>query len=106
MDRKRIASKYARGSFVPDMIAILIVWACPISTYYYLNFSKLFLILKLSRLSEIDDYYIRRLNIHRKSKAAYVIFKLTFIIFLLSHLISLGFYALDYELCASGKYQQ
>jgi len=106
MDPKRITSYYLRNSGVIDIVSLLIVIICPISNSFYLNFAKLWLILKVGRLFQIDDFYLRKLNIHRKLKAIYVIFKLMVIIFLLSHTVGLIFYAIDYHLCASGRYQQ
>lgn len=105
MDYKRITSHFMRTSAVIDLVSILIVILCPITRYYYLNFAKLWLILKVGRLFQIDDFYLRKLNIHRKSKAIYVIFKLMVIIFLLSHMVGLIFYAMDNYLCSSGHYQ-
>lgn len=105
MDYKRITSHFMRTYAVIDIISILIVILCPVTGYYYLNFAKLWLILKVSRLFQIDDFYLRKLNIHRKSKAIYVIFKLMVIIFLLSHLVGLIFYAMDDYLCSSGYYE-
>lgn len=104
MDRKRITSHYTRTYLIFDIVAVLVVFACPISSYYSLNYSKFWLLLKIGRLFQIDDFYLRKLNIHRRSKAAYVIFKLMVIIFLLSHLIGLVFYVIDRYLCASGQY--
>lgn len=104
MDYKRIRSHYMRNHIIVDTISIIIVIICPISRYYYLNYAKLWLILKVVRLFEIDDYYLRRLNIHRKSKAIYVIFKLMVIIYLLSHVVGLIFYAIDNYLCTT-RYQ-
>lgn len=104
MDRKRITSHYTRTYLIFDIVSVLVVFACPISSYYSLNYSKFWLLLKIGRLFQIDDFYLRKLNIHRRSKAAYVIFKLMVIIFLLSHLIGLIFYVIDRYLCASGQY--
>lgn len=89
---------------VIDVVSIFIIILCPATRYYYLNFAKLWLILKVGRLFQIDDFYLRKLNIHRKSKAIYVIFKLMVIIFLLSHMVGLIFYAMDDYLCSSGYY--
>ena len=105
MDYKRITSRYMRTFSIIDILSLLIVIACPLSRSYYLNFAKLWLVLKVTRLFQIDDFYLRKLNIHRKSKAVYVIFKLMIIIFLLSHLVGLIFYAMDNYLCSSGYYQ-
>ena len=104
MDYKRITSRYFRTFAVIDIVSVIIVIACPITRSYYINYMKLWLILKVTRLFEIDDFYLRKLNIHRKSKAFYVIFKLMIIIFLLSHLVGLIFYAIDNHLCSSGYY--
>jgi hypothetical protein len=90
---------------VIDIISLLIIIICPVSRSFSLNFAKLWLILKVGRLFQIDDFYLRKLNIHRKSKAVYVIFKLMVIIFLLSHLVGLIFYAIDNYLCSSGMYE-
>lgn len=104
MDYKRITSRYMRTFAVIDLVSLVIVIACPVTRSYYLNFAKLWLVLKVTRLFQIDDFYLRRLNIHRRSKAVYVIFKLMVIIFLLSHLVGLIFYAMDDYLCSSGYY--
>lgn len=106
MDPRRITSYYMRNYGIIDFVSLLIVIICPASNYFYLNFAKLWLILKVGRLFQIDDFYLRKLNIHRKLKAVYVIFKLMVIIFLLSHTVGLIFYAIDYHLCASGRYEQ
>jgi hypothetical protein len=105
MDYKRITSYYMRRFAIIDIISVFIIIICPASGSYSLNFAKLWLILKVGRLFQIDDYYLRKLNIHRKSKAIYVIFKLMVIIFLLSHMIGLIFYAIDNYLCSSGIYE-
>ena len=104
MDSRRISSHYMRYFAIIDFVSLIVVILCPATKYYYLNFAKLWLILKVSRLFQIDDFYLRKLNIHRKSKAIYVIFKLMVIIFLLSHMVGLIFYAMDAYLCNSGYY--
>lgn len=105
MDSKRIASHFTRYYAIIDVVSLIIVILCPATKYYYLNFAKLWLIFKVGRLFQIDDFYLRKLNIHRKSKAIYVIFKLMVIIFLLSHMVGLIFYAMDAYLCNSGIYE-
>lgn len=95
MDRKRIGSHYARTFSVIDVVSVIVTIFCPLCSSYKPNFAKLWLILKVGRLFQIDDFYLRKLNIYRKSKAVYVIFKLMVIIFLLSHLVGLIFYAMD-----------
>lgn len=105
MDPKRITNRYYRTYLSTDVAAAVIVILCPATRIFVLNYAKLWLILKLGRLSEMDDYYLRRFNIHRKTKAIYVIFKLMIIIFLLSHVVGLIFYVIDYQLCASGYYE-
>jgi hypothetical protein len=104
MDLKRITSYYLRYFVIIDVISLLVIVICPISGYYYLNFSKLWLICKVSRLFQIDNFYLRKLNIHKRWKALYVIFKLIVIIFLLSHTVGLIFYAIDHYLCTNGIY--
>lgn len=105
MDYKRITSYYMRRFAIIDIVSVFIIIICPASGSYSLNFAKLWLILKVGRLFQIDDFYLRKLNIHRKSKAIYVIFKLMVIIFLLSHMVGLIFYAMDNYLCSSGIYE-
>ena len=105
MDRRRIISHYMRRMFLIDLLTVLILIICPSSGYFYLNFAKLILIFKVIRLFQIDDYYLRRLNLHRKSKAVYVIFKLMVIIFLLSHAVGLIFYAMDAYFLYTGYYE-
>lgn len=104
MDSARIKSHYIRVFSIIDIVSLIILIICPFSRTYTTNFAKLWLVLKVGRLFQIDDFYLRKLNIHRKSKAVYVIFKLMVIIFLLSHLVGLIFYAMDEYLCASGHY--
>lgn len=50
MDYKRITSNYMRNHFIIDIVSIIIVVVCPISRYFYLNYAKLWLILKVKRL--------------------------------------------------------
>ena len=103
-DRKRIVARYLRRSFIIDFISFLIILICPLSQTLWTNWFKLWLGLKLIRISEIDDFYMRRFNIHRKSKAVYVIFKQVVLIFVLSHIVGLIFYAMDYYYLTSGYY--
>jgi hypothetical protein len=81
---------------------VLIV--CPLTGIYELNYAKLWLINKLGRLSQIDNYFLRKFNIYRRTKTTYVILKLAVIIFLLSHVVGLIFYLIDYNLCVTNKY--
>lgn len=87
-----------------DVIAAIILITVPTSHSYYLNYAKLFLVFKLLRLSEIDDFFMRKLYIDRVLKTIYVIFKLIVIVFLLSHIVGLVFYALDYYFLTTGYY--
>jgi hypothetical protein len=98
MDDRRIVTSYMRGFAVPDLISVLILIICPFISAYECNFAKLWFILKVCRLFQIDNYYLRKLNIYRTIKAIYVIFKVIVIIFLLSHAIGLIFYAIDLHL--------
>ena len=104
-DRPRIFSNYVRSFFLIDFLTVIILFLCPITKYFYLNYAKLILLSKVIRLFQIDDFYLRRLNLHRKSKALYVIFKLMIIIFLLSHLVGLIFYAMDSYFYVTGYYE-
>ena len=104
LDRQRIVANYLRSLFLIDVVTVLILFLCPITRNYHLNFAKLITLFKVIRLFEIDDFYLRRLNLHRKSKALYIIFKLIVIIFLLSHAIGLIFYAMDEYFLNSKKY--
>ena len=103
-DRKRIVARYLKRSFIVDFLSFLIVLISPLSEALWTNWLKLFLALKLIRISEIDDFYMRRFNIHRKSKAVYVIFKQVILIFILSHIVGLIFYAMDYYYLTTGYY--
>lgn len=105
MDRKRVTSRYITTYLFIDIVSVLVVFICPITKSFYLNYSKLWLILKIGRLFQIDDFYLRKLNIYRRSKAVYVVFKLMVIIFILSHVVGLIFYAIDFQLCSSGHYE-
>lgn len=104
MSRPRIVNHYLRRLFLLDLTFVIIVVLCPASGNYYLNFAKLLIFTKVFRLFEIDDFYLRSLNLRRKSKAVYVIFKLIVIIFALSHLIGLIFFAMDEHFLNSGYY--
>lgn len=96
LDDIRITRKYFAYNFFIDTLSLIIVVICPASGVYVLNYLKLFLLLKMLRLSDIDDFFLRRFNINRIGKALYVIFKMVVIIFLLSHFLGLIFYAMDY----------
>lgn len=99
MDHKRITSNYLRKHALIDIISLIIVIICPTIKNYKLNYLKFWLLLKVIRLFQMDDFYLRKLNIYRKSKAIYVVFKLMVIIYLLSHMVGLIFYAIDNYLC-------
>jgi hypothetical protein len=101
-ERERVIGRYLHNYFLIDFITVLIYIVVYSSGNYYLNYFKLWIILKFIRISQIDDYYERRLNIHRLRKTIYVIFKQIVIIFLLSHIIGLIFYAMDAAILASG----
>ena len=103
-DRKRIVARYLRQGLIIDVVTVLILIVSPASGALWTNWLKLWLILKLIRLSEIDDFYMRKFNIYRKSKTVYVIFKQIMLIFVLSHIVGLIFYAMDYQFLASGYY--
>lgn len=104
LDEKRVTARYLAYGFFLDIIALIIVIICPATGVFTLNYLKFWLLFKLIRLSEIDDFYLRRFNINRVGKALYVIFKMIVIIFLLSHLVGLIFYAMDYYYLTSGIY--
>ena len=103
-DRKRIVARYLRQGLIIDVVTVLILIISPASGALWTNWLKLWLILKLIRLSEIDDFYMRKFNIYRKSKAVYVIFKQIILIFVLSHVVGLIFYAMDYQFYITGYY--
>ena len=103
-ERKRIVARYLRKSFIIDIVWIIIIMICPLSEVIWLNWFKLWIVFKLMRLWEIDAYYMRKLNIYRVAKAFYVIFKMIILIFILSHIVGLWFYAMDYYFLSSGYY--
>ena len=47
---------------------------------------------------------MRRLYLNRVLKTIYVVFKLTVIIFILSHIVGLIFYAMDHYFLTTGFY--
>lgn len=97
VDRQRVLKRYLRYYFIPDILCVLVLIITPLSGQVNMNYLKLlFMFYKLSRLSMIDDYYLRKFNVYRNRKTIYVIFKLIVIIVLLSHIVGLIFYAIDY----------
>jgi hypothetical protein len=97
-ERERVLGRYLHNYFLIDMTTILILIIVLASQYYYLNYLKFWIILKFVRISQLDDLYQRRLNIHRLRKTIYIIFKQIIIIFLLSHVIGLIYYIIDLKI--------
>ncbi len=105
MDRTRVLKRYLRYFFGPDVLCVLILIVTPLSGSIDMNYLKLiFMAYKLTRLSMIDDYFLRKFNVYRNRKTIYVIFKLIFIILLLSHILGLVFYAIDFYFYSTGYY--
>lgn len=104
MDRKRILSNYLKYHFLIDSLTVLILFLCLVTKSYALNWAKLWLILKLYSLSKIDQIYQRKLQVHRLRKTIYVIARLLLIVLLLSHVMGLFFYSLDYYIYINGIY--
>jgi hypothetical protein len=104
MDRKRILSNYLKYHFIIDFLTILILFLCLVTQSYGLNWAKLWMVAKLYSLSKIDKIYQRKLQVHRVRKTIYVITRLLLIVLLLSHVMGLFFYALDYYIYINGIY--
>lgn len=105
MERNRIVKYYMRGPFFIDVVYIIFIILCLATQNYYLNYSKLLWFFKLARLSEIDDYFLRRFNVKRIKKTFYTIFKQMVIILLCSHVIGVIFYIIDYYIYTQGIFQ-
>ncbi len=104
LDRKRIVSSYLRTYFIWDFMEIMVFLIAYIGQLYEFNYLKLILFIKIFRISDCDDCYVRKLNIHRGLKTIYVIFKLVVIILVLSHVVGFIFFAMDNYFIHYGYY--
>lgn len=102
MDRKRILTNFLKRHFLIDVPSIIIVFLCLVTQSYGLNYAKLYLILKLNTLNRIDQIYQRKLQTQRLRKTVYIIVRLLLIVLLLSHVMGLIFYAMDYYILTNG----
>lgn len=102
MDRKRILTNFLKRHFLIDIPSIIILFLCIVTQNYGLNYAKIYLVLKLYTLNKIDQIYQRKLQTKRLRKTVYVITRLLLIVLLLSHVMGLIFYAMDYYFLTSG----
>jgi len=78
-----------------DFLTILVYLIALGKGDYTINYFKLIIILKFTRINQIDTFYQRKLSLHIKSKTLYVIIKQIIILVWFAHIISLGFYSID-----------
>lgn len=102
MDRKRILTNFLKRHFIIDIPSIFIVFLCIVTQNYWINYAKIYLVLKLYTLNQIDKIYQRKLQTKRLRKTIYVIARLLLIVLLLSHVMGLIFYAIDYYILTNG----
>jgi len=95
--RARVYSTYLRSMFFFDVVLIILVIALCASQNYYISYPIfLFSVTKFVRMFEMDEFFLRRLSVNRAAKTLYVIGKQFITIFVLSHIISIPFYLMDY----------
>jgi hypothetical protein len=97
-DKTRVVGQYLRTYFIPDVLLAIIMLASIISNSLYLNIAKIIVVVKIMRMFDIDELYMRKISTNANLKIAYVIGKQFITIFILSHTIGLFFYAIDYAL--------
>lgn len=97
-DKRRVVGQYLRTYFIPDVLLIIILIASMISPSIELDGFKIIVVIKLGRMLEFDDFYLRKFARKKNLKVTYVIGKQFITIFLLSHTIGLFFYVIDYAL--------
>ncbi len=97
-EKRRVVSKYLRSYFVPDVLLVVVLLAALISSDFYINLIKIISVIKLMRMFEFDDLYLRRIAANKLVKVNYVIWKQFITIFILAHTIGIVFYAVDYAL--------
>lgn len=97
-ERARVVSQYLRTYFLPDIIFILLMILSILTPNKAVAVLKIIVVVKLMRMLDMDELYMRRLATSTTWKVIYVISKQMITIFLLSHTIGLFFYAIDYAL--------
>lgn len=101
LERERVIAHYLRFHFIIDAI-VLIVLAVGVAIYDFgINYVKCIVIVKFIRIYEFDQLYLRRLAVSRVLKMFYVIWQQVVIIFVLSHIIGVIYYWIDFALIES-----
>lgn len=72
-----------------------------ISGLFEVNYLKIVVILKFIRVKEFDEFYLRRFAVNRALKMVYVLLQQFVIIFVLSHIIGVMYYWIDYAMLSS-----
>ena len=101
LERERVIARYLRVRFFLDLLMVLLITLGIALDTFVMNYLKIVIILSFRRILEIDQFYLRSLSLHRKSKTAYVIFKQIVIIFVLSHIEGVIFYWIDFAMLKS-----
>ena len=86
-----------------DVIITIVLTIGVSITPFAINYVKIIVILKYSRIIEFDHLFLRRLTIHRRLKVTYVLFQQVVIIFVLSHIIGVIYYWIDFALISTSQ---
>ena len=95
INRQRVVNRYLHYYIYFDGAVIALVFGALVSQNYYVNYAKLIIFFKFMRMFQMNDIIERKLSTHVMARTVYVIGKQIISIFVLSHLLGLGFWVID-----------
>lgn len=98
LDRIRVKDRYTHYYFYFDLLVIIILAISVIIRVELFNYAKLIIFYKFVRMLEFNQIYLRRLATNVVARTVFQISKQFVTIFILSHIIGLIFYVIDFAL--------
>lgn len=98
LDRARVTYRYTHYYFYFDVLVVVIFTISVIIRVLNFNYAKLIIFYKFMRLFEFNVIYLRKLATNVVARTAFEISKQFVTIFVLSHIIGLIFYVIDFTL--------